>query len=190
MDLSRNYGWEPIGVELNKEAAHYARDHYKLPVHIDYLENLDFPDSSFDLITMWGVIEHLSDPNRMLRESKRLLRQNGLLLLFVPNGHSLIIRIMRHYNSTVSGRAHLWYFTPATIGRLLNKNGYSKLHEFSVLPQIHEIIHFLQHNVPYVESECTCEEEFQLTELEQQSLSETVNKRKLGYKLITIAEKR
>ncbi len=189
MHLSKNYRWEPVGIELNEEAACYARDHYHLRVHIEYLEKLDFPKNSFDLITLWGVLEHLTDPNGILRACRELLKEDGLLLLFVPNGHSLIVRMMRHYNSTVSGRAHLWYFTPSTMEMLLNKNGYAKVHEFSVLPQLHEMLHFLQYNIPYVESECCCEEEFHLTDQEKQGLTEIINQKKLAYKLITIAKK-
>ena len=82
----------------------------------------------------------------MLESIPQVLKPNGLVLFFVPNGHSLIVRLSREHNSTVSGRAHLWYFTPETMNKILVKNGFSKVSEFSVLPQLHEIEHFLQYN--------------------------------------------
>ena len=122
-----------------------------------------------------------------LRTCKALLNENGLVLLFVPNGHSLIVRMMQHQNSTVDGRAHLWYFSPKTIGLLLEQNGFEKVDEFSILPQLHEIVHYLQYNIPYVESECICEEEFLLMDEEKQALCDIFKEKKLGFKLITIA---
>ncbi|MBU2548174.1 MAG: class I SAM-dependent methyltransferase [Proteobacteria bacterium] len=190
MTMSLEFGWSPQGVELNLDAARIAREDQGLTVHTRKLEDLDFQKGEFDLITLWGVIEHLSDPNEMLARVRGLLAHNGLLLCFVPNGHSLIIRLSREHNSTVSGPFHIWYFTPRTLENILNANGFRKREEFSILPQIHEIIHFLQYNTLYREPEMACEEELDLTPGDRAWLEDFITRRKLGYKLITIAEKR
>ncbi len=189
LDLARGEGWTVEGVELNTDACAVARKEYGLQVHNAKLEEIGFEPECFDVITLWGVFEHLTDPNAMLRTVRGLLKPGGLVLFFVPNGHSLIIRMTREHNSTVSGRAHLWYFTPQTMTRILEKNGFAKVHEFSVLPQLHEIEHFLQYNTLYQEPETEGPEEFTIPAEIRPVLEEHINRNTLGYKLITIGRK-
>jgi len=189
LDLARIEGWNVEGVELNSDACEVARQSYNLRVHNKKLEDAEFSDECFDVITLWGVFEHLTDPNGMLQTVHRLLKPGGLVLLFVPNGHSLIIRMTREDNSTVSGRAHLWYFTPDTMTKILEKNGYAKEYEFSILPQLHEIEHFLQYNTLYQEPETEGREEFTISGELGTVLEEYFCRNKLGYKLITIGKK-
>tara|TARA_Y100001968_G_C19218316_1_gene648350 strand:- start:97 stop:438 length:342 start_codon:yes stop_codon:yes gene_type:complete len=106
---------------------------------------------------------------------------------FVPNGNSLIIRLSRENNSTFSGRAYLWYFTPKTIKKILENNGFKVEKTFSILTQIHEIQHFLQYNTLYKESELKGENEFIIDEDLKKVMEEYINKNNLGYKMITIA---
>jgi len=186
---ARDEGWQVEGIELNLPASEIARQKYKLTVHNGKLENIGFSEQSFDVITLWGVFEHLTDPNGMLRTVHRLLKPSGLALFFVPNGHSLIIRLTRERNSTVSGRAHLWYFTPKTMSQILKRNGFEKASEFSILPQIHEIEHFLQYNTLYQEPDAACEEEFTIPHQIRGVLTDFIQHNKLGYKLVTIAQR-
>ena len=176
-------------MELNLDAAEIARKENGLEIHSKKLEEADFEDGEFDVVTLWGVFEHLTDPNSMLKAVHRILKKDGLILFFVPNGHSLIIRMTREHNSTVSGRAHLWYFTPETTDKILNKNGFSKAVEFSVLPQLHEIEHFLQYNTLYQEPNMECKEEFTIPRELKGMLEEYIDNNNLGYKLITIGKK-
>lgn len=189
LTLARDAGWDVQGVELNADAAAIARCDYDLSVLEKKIEDAGFDDGEFDVVTLWGVFEHLTDPNGMLKSIHRILKKDGLVLFFVPNGHSLIIRLSREHNSTVSGRAHLWYFTPATMGKILQKNGFEKASEFSVLPQLHEIEHFLQYNTLYCEPEITGQEEFVIPTELRGAIEQYMNQNKLGYKLITMARK-
>lgn len=188
LSLARDEGWDVKGVELNADAAAIARRNYGLTVHEKKLEEAGFADSEFDVVTLWGVFEHLTDPNGMLQSIRCVLKKDGLVLLFVPNGHSLIIRMTREHNSTVSGRAHLWYFTPETMDKILRQNGFEKASEFSVLPQVHEIEHFLQYNTLYREPEVESSEFSMPTEV-REMLERYIDENKLGYKLITIGRK-
>ncbi|MDD5450331.1 MAG: class I SAM-dependent methyltransferase [Desulfovibrionales bacterium] len=189
LSLARDAGWDVMGVELNADAAAIARRDYSLTIHEKKLEEAGFAGGEFDVVTLWGVLEHLTDPNGMLQTIRRVLKNDGLVLFFVPNGHSLIIRMTREHNSTVSGRAHLWYFTPETMDKILRKSGFKKVVEFSVLPQLHEIEHFLQYNTLYREPDVECAEEFTIPTEVREALERYMDKNKLGYKLITIGRK-
>lgn len=189
LTLARDAGWSVRGIELNPDAAAIARRDYGLLIHEKKISEAGFADGEFDVVTLWGVFEHLTDPNGMLQDVRRVLKKDGLVLFFVPNGHSMVIRMTREHNSTVSGRAHLWYFTPETMGSILHKNGFEKVSEFSVLPQLHEIEHFLQYNTLYCEPETVCSEEFFIPVEMRTVLEQYMNENKLGYKLITIGRK-
>lgn len=189
LGLARDEGWDAEGVELNADAAAIAEKTYGIKIHNQKLEDVGFPDEHFDIVTLWGVLEHLTNPNEILRNIRKVLKKDGLALFFVPNGHSLIIRLSRQHNSSVSGRAHLWYFTPETMGKFLAKNGFEKASEFTVLPQVHEVEHFLQYNTLYSEPETLCEEEFKIDAKLRKLLETYIDENKLGYKLITIGRR-
>lgn len=189
LTLARDDGWKVQGIELNADAATIARRDYGLSILEQKIEEAGFEDGEFDVVTLWGVFEHLTDPSGMLKTIRRILKKGGLALFFVPNGHSLIIRLTREHNSTVSGRAHLWYFTPYTMEKILHKSGFEKAAEFSILPQLHEIEHSLQYNTLYHEPEVLCPEEFTIPAELRDALSHYIDKNKLGYKLITIGRK-
>ena len=72
------------GIELNEDAAELARSRACGDVHVGRLEELPWPDESFDLITCLDVIEHTSDDRATLAELRRVCRPGGWLLITVP----------------------------------------------------------------------------------------------------------
>ena len=80
LEVSKGYNWDGVGVELNAEAAEYTETNYGITVYRDKIEEIDFEENSFDLITLWGVFEHLSEPNEMLKTCNKLLKKSGLFL--------------------------------------------------------------------------------------------------------------
>jgi 2-polyprenyl-3-methyl-5-hydroxy-6-metoxy-1,4-benzoquinol methylase len=84
----RNMGWEVEGQEVDPTAAERARSLHGLRVHLGVLSNLDLPASTFDVVTMSHVIEHVPDPSALLRECCRLLKPGGRLIAVTPNANS------------------------------------------------------------------------------------------------------
>jgi putative addiction module CopG family antidote len=87
----REAGWDGEGIEPGETAAQFARKHCGLPVHNSNAEEAlaACRDGSFDLVTMWHVLEHLPDPAKVLAEVRRILRPGGTLMLEVPNFSSI-----------------------------------------------------------------------------------------------------
>lgn len=91
----KDYGIEAIGIEPSKdefspfnEISNALLEEYNLPKNIvinGAAENLPFPDESFDLIYSTNVLEHVQDPQKVLRESIRVLKVGGFLQFVIPS---------------------------------------------------------------------------------------------------------
>jgi SAM-dependent methyltransferase len=99
------------GVEPNPHAASYARKRHGLTVHDGDLAQAGLPESSFDVITAWNVLEHMHDPLSNLREMSRLLRPGGLLVFSIPNMDSLEAGLFGHYWLGWELPRHLYFFS-------------------------------------------------------------------------------
>lgn len=85
-------GWEVVGIEPDSNAAKYAQQRFGLQVYVGRLNQVGLPDASFNVITMWDVLEHLHTPWADLKEIYRLLTDGGWLVIRVPNLESLEAR--------------------------------------------------------------------------------------------------
>lgn len=116
-------GWRPaVGVELNRWMVELGRE-AGLDIREASLGQCRFPAGSFQVISFWDVLEHTSDPLAELREARRVIRPGGLLVLLLPDASSFWARFLRERWWAVI-RMHLYYFTPATLARLLEMAGW------------------------------------------------------------------
>jgi 2-polyprenyl-3-methyl-5-hydroxy-6-metoxy-1,4-benzoquinol methylase len=122
------------GIEICSGLAHMARQHLGLKIHGDFLENLSLPHSSFDVVTMYDLIEHVPDPVRELQLACEILKPGGILFILTPNDDALMRRIARvAYRWTLRGLErpmrrlyyvhHLSYFTDRSLQRLATASG-------------------------------------------------------------------
>ena len=83
----------------------------------------NYGKGSFDVITLWDVLEHTPDPGEILKECARILRRGGLLVVNYPDIGSLVSRIMgRKWVFLLS--VHYFYFTRQTIRQALEQSGF------------------------------------------------------------------
>ena len=92
-EMKRLGGWEAYGIEPNERAATYARQRFGFDVHVGTLEDADLPSGSFDVVTLWNVLEHLHTPRADLVRVHRLLKEGGLLVFSIPNLEGLDARL-------------------------------------------------------------------------------------------------
>jgi len=111
----RELGWEVVGVEPDGQAVKVAQERFGLNVYESVLEEIGFPDDTFDAITMNHVVEHLPDPIGTLRECKRILKKGGRLVVTVPNIESLGHRLYRDAWRGLEVPRHLFLFSPRTL---------------------------------------------------------------------------
>jgi len=124
LDCARRRGWTVTGIELADWEIQVARERLGLDVRKGRLRDIGFPSGSFDVVTMWDVLEHTQDPAAELVEVHRVLRGGGLLVITLPNIASLIARLNGRRWTMINPPEHLFYFTPATLRQLLMTKGF------------------------------------------------------------------
>ena len=116
-------GLSVIGVEPSKWLSEQGRINYGLDIRTGILSDHNFQSLNFDLVTLWDVIEHLTDPTEVVADIHRLLKPSGLLVVNYPDYASWARRILG-YKWPFFLNVHLIYFTPKTITTFLESRGF------------------------------------------------------------------
>ena len=116
-------GCEVLGTEFSDGACRYAREVLNIPVRVGLLQDLNFPDQSFDVVVMWHVLEHVSDPRPTLAEISRILKPGGLFLVGVPNSDSLEARLTKASWFHLDVPRHLSHHSPDSLEKALKIAG-------------------------------------------------------------------
>ena len=139
LELAKGRGAIPYGIDLSPEAAEFTRRTCGIDTaSAGEFEQLDYPDGFFHVVTGWNVLEHVHSPRRWLEQAHRLLADDGVLLVKVPNVNfsavaSKLAPALRKLRLPMTGYLasrpplHLYGFTPATLRRMLVAGGFDVL---------------------------------------------------------------
>ena len=114
---ARRY-FEPQGVEISEFSSRVARERFGLDVFTGTLQDAKFAANSFDVITMWDVVEHLPDPKAVLAEASRVLRSGGSLVLTTGDVGSRYARRAGPSWHLLEPPWHLYFFSRATMSAM------------------------------------------------------------------------
>jgi 2-polyprenyl-3-methyl-5-hydroxy-6-metoxy-1,4-benzoquinol methylase len=132
LNTCKNAKWNTIGIEPDDDARSMAIKNFGLDVRKESeLKNLK--DQSFDVISMWHVLEHVPKLNERVEELRRLIKPNGLIIIAVPNCDSLDAKIYKEFWAAYDLPRHLYHFTPKDIERLFLKHS---MKVFRILPMV------------------------------------------------------
>ena len=121
--IASQRGWQAEGCEPNRWLCEWALKNYGLPIRPGTVFDQNYPAKSYDVVTLWDVLEHTPDPKTEVRETHRLLKEDGLLVINYPDIGSWVARLMgRSWVFLLD--VHLYYFTRATIRKLLEDAGF------------------------------------------------------------------
>ena len=114
-------GWEVIGIEPDAGARDQAKNMYGLDIHKpEWLHQLKA--GSFDVITLWHVLEHVHQLHPTLEILKTLLKPGGRIFIAVPNYEQQCHSIYKLYWAAYDVPRHLYHFTPRAMEILLQKH--------------------------------------------------------------------
>ena len=119
--------WQVQGVELDQTAAEFARQQFDIDVYTGELHNASFDDEYFDAVSMWDVLEHLANPIDTLREIRRILKPDGILIFRVPIIDSLDAKLFGRYWAGLDVPRHLYIYSKDALFRLLQETELSPL---------------------------------------------------------------
>lgn len=124
LHIAEHNGWQCTGVEPSEEAREIARQRIK--GDLLYSEDLNhLPDQSFDLITMWHVLEHVDDLKWQVAQLQRLIKPNGRIVIAVPNYRSYDGRFYNAYWAAYDVPRHLNHFNRTVITKIFKTSGLS-----------------------------------------------------------------
>ncbi len=117
-------GWDAEGCEPNSWMAEWGAKHYGIRIRQGSVFDQPYDAGSFDVVTLWDVIEHTPDPRAVLERCHSLLKPGGLLIVNYPDIGSWIARgLGRRWLFLTS--VHLWYFDRQTIRQMLERTGFA-----------------------------------------------------------------
>jgi 2-polyprenyl-3-methyl-5-hydroxy-6-metoxy-1,4-benzoquinol methylase len=145
---ARPFFAEVTGTEVSESAVALAKEKYGLSLLAGQVEALDLPSQSFDTITVFHVLEHVRDPDKLVKVCHALLRAQGTLVIAVPNdvlawtskikkiGKKLGLKSFQKFSPKLgisrtgtSREIHLSHFTPPVLRRLLEGCGLQVMEE-------------------------------------------------------------
>ncbi|NQT49987.1 class I SAM-dependent methyltransferase [Candidatus Kuenenbacteria bacterium] len=121
--LKQKTGWQITGIEFKKEIAAIGQEKGR-EILTGTFENLDFPDTHFDLIIMNHLIEHVPDPVALLAKARRKLKPGGYIIGELPNVDSWDYYCFGKHWGGLHVPRHLFNFTPIALRKTTIKAGF------------------------------------------------------------------
>ena len=132
LSASAERGYECYGIDVIQGGVEYIREHYpEIHACISSIEDFDssgeFQKPSFDIITLWYVIEHFKNLNQILEKIAGLLNDKGILAFSTPNGKgvSAVMDRKRFYENSPDDHYTVW--DVRSVRKILKKYGFGKI---------------------------------------------------------------
>ena len=117
LSVAKKDGWQTIGVEPSTKAKSIA-----INKGVSFVElTTELENNSFDVISMWHVLEHVPDLDKQIKELKRLLKPTGTLIIAVPNFKSFDAKYYGKFWAAFDVPIHFWHFSKTAIKLLFEK---------------------------------------------------------------------
>lgn len=125
LDAAQDFGYEAHGIEPSRYLVEQGKAR-GLRLVQGTLDRHPFKPHSFDMVTLWDVLEHVVDPKAMLQQIRTLLKPDGVLLINYPDIGTWQARLAgRRFWWILS--VHLTHFSPKTIRRIAELTDYRVL---------------------------------------------------------------
>lgn len=144
LEIARAAGFDVQGTEVSEYICKITKEKMPLDTFHGDLTGLRADPESFDVITMWHTLEHMADPVANLQKAQALLKDDGLLVVAVPNINNTIMKTLYplvrrrplRLFSLKNKELHLSHFSDATLAAMLKKTGFEIVRQEPDLSQV------------------------------------------------------
>lgn len=119
----KDLGWQPTASDLFPQVCQQIQDTFGVPAVAGDLLSADLPAGHFDTVTLWHVLEHLTNPNEIVERCKDLLRPGGTLAIGVPVYDSIIEQWMGPLWLGYDVPRHIFAFDRRGLTAFLERHG-------------------------------------------------------------------
>jgi len=127
LSVFQENNWDCTGIEFNEFAANYARKSFHLNIINKSIYEFD-SSNKYDVIMLWGVLEHFYAPLKILNKIHKLLKNDGILLLEVPSADSVLVRYYEKSSKPVDriieGDRHIMLFSIRSFIEMTDRAGF------------------------------------------------------------------
>lgn len=127
LEYMKNKKWDVYGIEIEEPCVKRLKKVGIENVYTGNIFSVSFDDKTFDLVRMNQALEHMHDPLKVLIEVKRILKEDGKLIIAVPNFSGACHRMFKQYAYSLHVPFHLYFFNLVTLGKLIDKVGGFKI---------------------------------------------------------------
>ncbi len=131
INIAKKRDWNATGIELSDFAASSARAK-GFDVKTGTLSSGDFLPESYDVITIFDVIEHFPNPLVEIKTASKILKKGGIIVINTPDTGSIIAKIFGKKWHLIVPPEHLYYFNSINLTTLLEKNGFKVIKKMKV----------------------------------------------------------
>jgi SAM-dependent methyltransferase len=130
---AKRRGWDAHGVDVSRTAVDFCRGEGLNCRHFNG-HALPFPDQTFDVITSWHVIEHVTSVSETLEEWFRVLKPGGVMILETPDANCWKARVLGARYRKFWPAEHLYTFKPDNLAPFVERAGFELLPSPLIVP--------------------------------------------------------
>ncbi len=127
LSVFKENGWECLGIDFNDFAIDYAKQQFGVKIINENIFDLKL-EAQFDLVMLWGVLEHVYDPTALLKKAYALLNRDGVMLIEVPSADSMLVRYCEQTGAeahrTFESARHIMLFSRKSLLDMCTRIGF------------------------------------------------------------------
>lgn len=119
LNVAATHGFDVFGLDLSSYAVEQCQPRFPGRVQRGPLRPGQFPDGSFDVITMFDLFEHVYEPREFVSHLHTITKDEGIVVITTPNQRSLLARLSGRKWGSFKIPEHVFFYSPETLKRIV-----------------------------------------------------------------------
>ncbi|MEK3720373.1 class I SAM-dependent methyltransferase [Paenibacillus sp. FSL H8-0034] len=130
----KDEGFGAEGIDISKRSIEFGIRKLNLDnhLHVCHWNGLKQDNQTYDLVTIWTLLEHLKEPEELIKFTAEVLKAEGYLIIEVPTVDSLLFDVMKENYFWMMPPYHLFLFSVRGLKDMLNRNGFDVIEEYKM----------------------------------------------------------